>query len=462
MARKIIKAILFILAAVVVAGGIMTYLRSQKKIPSPIAQTTRPSEPSVPKTSQIKQLTVSSQGSSAQVQIQGIREHNYSISHLAEDEGFKIQVPHAQIEQVQRLLDKPHPLIKKIEVRELPEDPTTAELIFHTEKNVNFLDTQKNDTLTIDFVKTDAQPELAAQEPEAVIAPKVSKSATTKGSNSSTASKSAASKKAKAAISKKTKSSAKVAHKSTKSKSGSGVKLQPFDPNMVDNSDIDAQSETLIPQEKTRPDQTDHSMDLSSFGNNGSAPSTEKIPQQEEVPTIQADNAPKPTEDNDGFNLKDVVKEEPKAAAPAGNANLLDAETEMSLKDNLGKTGPVAALPNNQKFDLNKVQANLPALQNVLVQRNGTATTVTFDREKAMPYKVFRMVNPSRIVVDFKDAKNNLKSDYPRFAGTKISRIETRAYAAPDGQLVRVIMYVDGAPNYKSDKKGTQLVLELQ
>ena len=71
------------------------------------------------------------------------------------------------------------------------------------------------------------------------------------------------------------------------------------------------------------------------------------------------------------------------------------------------------------------------------------------------------MVNPSRIVVDFKDIKNNLKSDYPRFPGTKISKVETRNYAGVDGMLVRVIMYLDGAPNYKSSKSGNSLVLEI-
>lgn len=457
MARKIIKAILFILAAVVVAGGIMTYLRSQKKISAPIAQTPSPTtEAPKPQTSQIGEIAVSTQGASAQVQIQGIKERNFNISNLPTGDGFKIQVPHAQIPQAQKLLDKPHPLIKKIELRESPENPTTAELIFYTEKNVNFLDTQKGDTLTIDFVKTDAkgmttasaEPDMSS--PDAVLTEPVVEKKSTK----SKAATKASSKKAKAAVSKKSKSSAK------KSKStASNIKLQPFDESMIDDTDIDAGTETLVPQQKGTTMQEKESMDLSAFGT--STPSTENIPLgQEEIPTIEPDSAFKPSEDdNDGFNLKDVVKEEPK---PAGSANLLDAETEMSLTD-MGSSGQqVAAVPQNQKFNLNQMQANLPALRNVTVQRSGNSTVVTFDREKAVPFKVFRMVNPSRIVVDFKDAKNNLKSDYPRFAGTKISRMETRAYAGVDGMLVRVIMYVDGAPNYKSNKSGNNLVLELQ
>jgi hypothetical protein len=449
MARKIIKAILFILAAVVVAGGIMTYLRSQKKITAPIVQTPK-TETLKPQISQIGEVVVSAQSPiSAQVQIQGIKEKNFNISNLPSGDGFKILVPHARLSQAQKLMDHPHPLIKKIEVRESSEDPTTAELIFYTEKNVNFLDTQKNDTLTIDFVKSDAAPEqeeiVETPEPKAIEKP----AATTQASP----------KKAKVAVSKKSSELSKP----TTSKSTPTPALRPFDPSMVDDSDIDTQTETLVPEEGAKSaggadGKADHSVDLSAFGTTPS--STESIPfGQDEVPTIQPDSATKPSDDDDGFNLKDVVKEEPKA--PTGSTNLLDAETEMSLKEGLGSSGQVAAVPQNQKFDLNKLQ-NLPALQNVTVERSGTSTVVTFDREKPVPYKVFRMVNPSRIVVDFKDAKNSLKSDYPRFAGTKISRMETRAYAGSDGMLVRVIMYVDGAPNYTSEKKGNQLVLELK
>ncbi len=454
MARKIIKAILFILAAVVVAGGIMTYLRSQKKITAPVAQAPKTEAPK-PQVSQIGEVVINAQGATAaQVQIQGIKERNFNISNLPNGDGFKIQVPHAQLAQTQKLLDKPHPLIKKIEVHESAENPTTAELIFYTEKNVNFLDTQKGDTLTIDFVKTDAPAETAKVEEEAV--PQASTSS--KASKSSAAAK-ASSKKAKAAVSKKSSKLSKSSAKKSKSSSGSSssINLKPFDASMVDDTDLDAQTETLVPQGGGTT-QTDRSMDLSAFGT--STPSTETIPLgQEEIPTIEPDTGFKPSDedDNDGFNVKDVAKEEPKV--PMGSANLLDAETEMSLKDPSG-SGAVAAVPQNQKFDLNKLQ-NLPALQNLTVQRAGTATVVTFDREKPVPFKVFRMVNPSRIVVDFKDAKNSLKPDYPRFAGTKISRIETRAYAGADGMLVRVIMYVDGVPNYTSDKKGNQLVLQL-
>lgn len=206
-------------------------------------------------------------------------------------------------------------------------------------------------------------------------------------------------------------------------------------------------------------------------GGSASKPKTESIGSNEsEIPTV-SDSKPTQEED-DGFNLKDVVKEfggsddsaknAKKPAPKASETNLLDAETELSMKEQ-GQVPDqkVASLP-TQKFDLNKIQENLPALQNMTVEKSGNGTVVKFEREKAVPYKVFRMVNPSRIVVDFKDAKNQLKADYPRFDGTKISRVETREYAGVDGMLVRVILYVDGAPSYSASKDGTQLIINVQ
>lgn len=470
MARKIIKAFLFIFAAILVAGGIMTYLRSQKKINSPLqTQAPKAALPVPVKTSEIKDLTVNTQGSSAQVLIKGIFEHNYSVEHLATGDGFKITVPNTSVGQIQSMLDKPHPLIKKIEVRPSASNVGTAELVFHTEKDVNFLDTQKNDMLTIDFIKTESSGDEKATASAGTTGGKDAKNKTTAsnatkslsgGSQSSGLSKTST-KTSKLAAAKKKSS---VASVSKKKKKGS-TKLKPFvdstdSTDFSDNSDLENSVGGLAPDEQggsINDLKNNQVNNLSDFGSTGSAPATESFP-QEEAPTIAANPAPKPSDADEGFmNLKDAVKEEPK-----GSANLLDAETQMSLTEKTGDTGQkMAALP-NQKFDINQIQANLPALQNMTVARSGTATVVTFDREKAIAYKVFRMVNPSRIVVDFKDAKSKLKPEYPRFAGTKISRIETREYGSAEGMLVRVIMYVDGAPNFSSNKNGNQLVLEIQ
>ena len=543
MARKIIKGVLFVLAAVVVAGGIMTYFRSQKKIPEPSFlhsqnSTTGSTTGEQPKMSTIRDIVINSQGQGAQVEIKGVTEHNYNIQHLESGDGFKIQIPHSQIEQVKRTLENPHPLIKSIEVHELSENPTTAELIFHTEKDVNFLDTQHNDSITIDFVKSEAEGDQTASgsstsgsaknlssgagDSSDEVAEKPSSSASVKGSSKSKSKSAVGSSSLTSKSSKSSKSKVATSSGSSKKSKGPAIKIKPFDPSMLDEpapttlsgsntgsmgsnpsptsggssgsktlSDDLADSDIKTPSpagstsdSKTTSaaglDRVETPTALATLG--GAKPSTESFGGSTNEPPVIT-NTKKPTEEDDGFNLNEAVKEfgvqdkggpakgAPSTATPANDAkkapaagtNLLDAETQLSMKDGSFNNGQqVAALPQNQKFDLNKVQANLPALQNLTVQKTDTGSIVTFEREKNIPYKVFRMVNPSRIVVDFKDAKSQLKPDYPRFAGTKISRVETREYAGVDGMLVRVILYVDGAPSFKASKSGNQLVLDIQ
>lgn len=479
MARKIIKGVLFVLAAVVVAGGIMTYLRSQKKsfVPTTTQSETAPSQIGEPQASSIQQVIVNAQGSSgAQVQIKGITSRNYNIQHLESGEGFVIQVPKAQIGQIDKIINQPHELIEKIEVRESADNPTTAELVFKTKKDVNFLDSQRDDMLVIDFVQTDDQgfdSETASsaepiEEPVAKSKTPPSATATSKSSKTKSNTNSSSAKKSTST----NRSSVASRSTSTPKSKAPAVKVKPFDTSMLEEDAFPTTPSKSTPSgSPSIEDQKNDSLGFNTLGGgSGSRPATENIAPANEPPTI-SDNRNIPEED-DGFNLKDVVKEfggddsGSEAKKPAGKAsetNLLDAETELSLKEQ-GQVADqkVASLPQNQQFDLNKIQANLPALQNMTVEKSGNGAIVKFDREKAVPFKVFRMVNPSRIVVDFKDTKNQLKADYPRFDGTKISRVETREYASVDGMLVRVILYVDGAPSYTSEKKGTQLLINVQ
>ena len=189
------------------------------------------------------------------------------------------------------------------------------------------------------------------------------------------------------------------------------------------------------------------------LGDPGSLGSGDDLAALDEFPTVDPSASADVPEDTDGFSLDSVAEEPP---------SLLDAETELSMQENTGEQTQVAVAPQNQKFDLDSIEADLPAVRNMTVQKSGSNTLITFDREASMPYKFFKMVNPSRIVVEFKDAKNQLKPEYPRFSGTKISRVETRQYANPSGTMIRVILYVDGAPNFTSSKKGNQLMVELQ
>lgn len=483
----------------------MTYLRAQKKsAPTAISESTKSeSATQATQSSQIQDIVVSNQGDNAQVQIKGITGRNYHIQNLESGQGFKIQIPHTQIQQVQKMMENPHPLIQKIEIHEMQDQPDAAELVFYTQKDVHFLDSQMNDTLTIDFAKpqsegtvadnqntdkdtsnSDKNSSLANVKPiepsqamttKTTTKPKSTKSATASSQTSSTK---IVKKSPKAATKKPTVSPStgdfdtqvdaltedeqpSVASKfqepaQTKAQTELSNNLESFEAPVIQDEDFKNQMKTT----PTTPGSRDKSLEIGAFGT--SNPSTESIDQPtDHVPMVDP-SEPKIADEDDGFNLKGVAEEEtPKSKS---DINLLDAETELSMKENLGGTGTqVAVAPQNQKFDLNQVKANLPALQNMTVQKSGTGAIVTFDREKSnIQYKFFKMVNPSRIVVEFKDAKNQLKPEYPRFSGTKISRVETREYGSAEGTLVRVIMYVDGAPNYVSTKKGNQLIVELK
>jgi hypothetical protein len=52
--------------------------------------------------------------------------------------GFKIQVPNAQAKQIQKTFEQPHPLIKRIDVVESPDNANNTELVFITEKKRQF------------------------------------------------------------------------------------------------------------------------------------------------------------------------------------------------------------------------------------------------------------------------------------------------------------------------------------
>jgi hypothetical protein len=62
--------------------------------------------------------------------------------------------------------------------------------------------------------------------------------------------------------------------------------------------------------------------------------------------------------------------------------------------------------------------------------------------------------------VDFKDAKSAVNENW-NLAGTSIDRIETQEFANGDSSLVRVLFYLNTAPEYAARKEGTSLVIEL-
>jgi hypothetical protein len=123
----------------------------------------------------------------------------------------------------------------------------------------------------------------------------------------------------------------------------------------------------------------------------------------------------------------------------------------------------VAALPppSAEKFDASKITANLPALSNLIITSDNGATVLTVEREAKTKFMIFRMRNPDRIVVDFKDSVSRLQREYAGVPGTKIQRVTTQQFAGKEGTISRVMLYVDGKPDYKQETRGTSFVLMI-
>lgn len=121
------------------------------------------------------------------------------------------------------------------------------------------------------------------------------------------------------------------------------------------------------------------------------------------------------------------------------------------------------APPQAEKFDVESVTANLPALQGLDVRNEGGVTTVFIQREARVKHKIFRLRKPARVVVEFLNAKNNLQPSYGGFPGTKVQKVESRQFVGPQGTISRVTFYVDGKePQYqRGDNSGQEFILKI-
>ncbi len=194
------------------------------------------------------------------------------------------------------------------------------------------------------------------------------------------------------------------------------------------------------------------------------------------TPTPTPEPAPI-VEDEPMFDEEPMVAEEmdegtPDVAAPEAS----DMEDDIDLDELFGEEGSgtfeggdvadapqVAAIPEAKPgtFDSNVLPDNLPSINTISVGDEGGITTVRINRDAATKYKIFRMINPNRVVVDFKDAKNGLNPQYGAFGGTRVKKITTRQFAGPDGAITRVMVYVDGMPQYQKAVEGNDFVLKL-
>ncbi|MEZ4703791.1 MAG: AMIN domain-containing protein [Bdellovibrionota bacterium] len=141
---------------------------------------------------------------------------------------------------------------------------------------------------------------------------------------------------------------------------------------------------------------------------------------------------------------------------------LLDSENQLSMTDNLGSDN-IAAIPRSDgKFDMDKISANLPSVSGLNVANRGNKTQISVNREEKIQYKVFAQRNPARLVIDFKNAKNQFQKEYSGFAGTKVSRATSEEFVGPEGTLIRLTLFLQDAnpKNFAPRSEGNRLILE--
>ncbi len=163
-----------------------------------------------------------------------------------------------------------------------------------------------------------------------------------------------------------------------------------------------------------------------------------------------------------------VSTPEPQTASPKDEEIDLDAlfgsapeEAPPALPSQEGSE--VAMLPPAPPAGAPQVElpSSLPQISRVAVTDEGGVTTVKIDRDPGVKYKIFRLINPNRVVVDFSNARNGLQSEYPAFSGTRVKRIATQQFSGPDGAITRVMLFVDGLPQYQKVVEGNSLILRL-
>lgn len=159
--------------------------------------------------------------------------------------------------------------------------------------------------------------------------------------------------------------------------------------------------------------------------------------------------------------------ESPKVEAKGSDKSVDELFTDPGFggaTDEVKGSGSMPKLP-DQPFDPNKVTTGLPSLRNVSVTPQGGVTRVVIQRDARTQYKMFPLRNPSRVVVDFLNAVNQLPADQGGVSGTKIQRITSKQFVGPEGTITRVTFYLNGtAPSrteISKDSKGKDFIFDI-
>ncbi len=382
----------------------------------------------------IKDVTVLNSPVGAVIQVHEISSAGYKLIATEDPKGFFLNIPSAGLSLSQNTLSLPHPLVPKIEASQTGEQNNSAvQLRVQLAPNTKYRDRAVGNTLYIDIVadtvtspspsptgvESSSSTKTEISEPKPTLAPKKSKKSEKAGV------------KVRKPLSKTSKFS--KADRKTKVKTKTGARAKE---SRVPQPPPQDDTESLLRDISEAPIPTPELMkELPSEPTTIPEPSSPMPPSAEEEP-LDVDKlfgGPQPPAENETVPFEDVPPPKMAAVPP-----LLD-----------------------QKFDASKILENLPSITDIAVLAEEGATTVTISRDAKAKYKVFRQVNPNRIVVEFLNTANRLAPEYQEFPGTKVRKITTQQFAGPDGTITRVIMYVDGPPQFDANNKGKDFVLRL-
>ena len=401
----------------------------------------------------LRQVEVTNSMSGATIQISDVSGPGYTIAPVDSPKGLLIDIPNVELGLLQTSIPAPHPLIRNIEANRISaQGRLYARLRVDLTNEAAFRERLDGNTLVIDLIGQAAPtptPEMiatVAPTPERVVSkpkPKKKIAATRKSSSKKGT----------------------TTRKSTPKKKtvvASRPKQKPA-PRPVRTPDAEEENADALLREL--------GIDTSDAGDSGDmdpeSPSTAPVPAP--APKVAAP-APAPVQE-DG-PVPNLDPNAPFGPAPSGaidDGAPLDLDALFAESQDIPPEPPlvegapkVAAIPpKSGKFDSAQVLQDLPGITGLDVTQEGGATRVTINRDQQTKYKVFKMVNPNRIVVDFRDSTNKLKSSYPAFPGTKIEKIQTKQFAGPDGTIARVMIYIDGLPVYEKSTDGSTFILTL-
>lgn len=420
MVKTLLKMVLgILLLAAVFFAGLQLWEKFRAKPQIPVTPT-----PEAAKVPAIHDITVIPSGDGAVIQISEIGGPHYKVTAVEQPRGFVVELPSAQVALASNVLARPHSLVALIEAIPIfAQGVSSAKIRVELAPGTMFKDRLVGGTLFFDVARTALAVATSTPIPRGKVAPspqRVEKRISAPPPKPKRREVAKAPKKP----AKPTKIERKPKPEVIPRRLPTPVPPTVEDESLMQELGLEEPSVALPTPEPEAP-----------------------TPPPKIVEETKPAQAPAP-EEEEPLDLDQLFKEEPKVAERPPEEPAPPPQIAM-------------APPSAEKFDAAKIAKELPAIRNLSVFTEGGVTTIQIQRDAKTMYQVFRMVNPPRVIIDFKDSTNGLQREYPGFQGTRVQRATTQQFTGPEGTISRVTLYIQGKTNYKQDVKGTTFILRL-